>query len=103
MSMAAVKNLEAIGFLRHLNAVDSAERCPGAIDHRRRIDRLADGVSRPISVGGLGFSYKWNMGWMHDTLRYMANDPIYRQYHHNDMTFGLLYAFSREFHSAAVA
>jgi len=55
------------------------------------------GVSRPISTGGLGFSYKWNMGWMHDTLDYMAKEPIHRQYHHSEMTFGLLYAFSENF------
>jgi 1,4-alpha-glucan branching enzyme len=55
------------------------------------------GVSAPVEQGGLGFNYKWNMGWMHDTLRYMANDPLFRQYHHNDMTFGLIYAFSEKF------
>jgi 1,4-alpha-glucan branching enzyme len=54
-------------------------------------------VSRPTNVGGLGFGFKWNMGWMHDTLRYMANDPIHRKYHHNDLTFGLLYAFNENF------
>ena len=55
------------------------------------------GVSRPISDGGLGFAYKWNMGWMHDTLRYMEHDPVHRSWHHNDMTFGLLYAFAENF------
>jgi 1,4-alpha-glucan branching enzyme len=55
------------------------------------------GVTRPISEGGLGFSYKWNMGWMHDTLRYLEHDPIHRPYHHDDITFGLLYAFSERF------
>ena len=54
-------------------------------------------VSRPTYMGGLGFSLKWNMGWMHDTLRYMSKDPIYRRYHHNDMTFSLLYAFNENF------
>jgi 1,4-alpha-glucan branching enzyme len=54
-------------------------------------------VSRPTYLGGLGFGFKWNMGWMHDTLRYMAQDPIYRRYHHNDLTFGLLYAFHENF------
>src|SRR5438094_2168872 len=54
-------------------------------------------VSRPTYTGGLGFAYKWNMGWMHDTLRYMARDPIHRSYHHDDLTFGLLYAFSERF------
>ena len=50
-----------------------------------------------VRAGGLGFAYKWNMGWMHDTLRYMAHDPIHRSYHHDDMTFGLIYAFSERF------
>ena len=54
-------------------------------------------VSRPTYVGGLGFGFKWNMGWMHDTLRYMSRDPIHRKYHHNDLTFGLLYAFHENF------
>jgi 1,4-alpha-glucan branching enzyme len=88
-------NLEAIGFVRHLNAV-VAERCPGAIMIAEE-STAWPGVSRPISSGGLGFSYKWNMGWMHDTLNYVSKDPIHRQYHHHDMTFGLLYAFSENF------
>jgi 1,4-alpha-glucan branching enzyme len=54
-------------------------------------------VSRPTYVGGLGFGFKWNMGWMHDTLRYMSLDPIHRKYHHNDLSFGLLYAFHENF------
>jgi 1,4-alpha-glucan branching enzyme len=89
------ENLEAIGFLRHLNAV-VAERCPGAIMVAEE-STAWPGVSRPISSGGLGFSYKWNMGWMHDTLNYISKDPVHRQYHHHDMTFGLLYAFSENF------
>ena len=89
------ENLEAIGFLRHLNAV-VAERCPGAIMIAEE-STAWPGVSRPIASGGLGFSYKWNMGWMHDTLNYMEKDPIHRQYHHHDMTFGLLYAFTENF------
>src|SRR3546814_2862788 len=55
------------------------------------------GVSRPTYLGGLGFGFKWNMGWMHDTLRYMSKEPVHRRYHHHDMTFGLLYAFSENF------
>jgi len=55
------------------------------------------GVSRPVDDGGLGFDFKWNMGWMHDTLKYMAEDPINRRYHHSEMTFGLLYAYSENF------
>jgi 1,4-alpha-glucan branching enzyme len=54
-------------------------------------------VSRPVDWGGLGFGYKWNMGWMHDTLEYIAKDPIHRKYHHDRMTFGLLYAFTENF------
>jgi 1,4-alpha-glucan branching enzyme len=54
-------------------------------------------VSAPIADGGLGFAFKWNMGWMHDTLRYLEQDPVHRPWHHNDMTFGLIYAFSERF------
>ena len=55
------------------------------------------GVTAPVSEGGLGFHYKWNMGWMHDTLRYLAQDPIHRRYHHHDITFGMVYAYSERF------
>jgi 1,4-alpha-glucan branching enzyme len=89
------ENLEAIGFLRHFNAV-VGERCAGAMTIAEE-STAWPGVSRPISEGGLGFSYKWNMGWMHDTLRYMEEDPVNRSWHHNDMTFGLLYAFAENF------
>jgi 1,4-alpha-glucan branching enzyme len=89
------ENLEAIGFLRHFNAV-VGERCAGAITVAEE-STAWPGVSRPISEGGLGFCYKWNMGWMHDTLRYMEYDPVHRHWHHNDMTFGLLYAFAENF------
>jgi 1,4-alpha-glucan branching enzyme len=89
------ENLEAIGFLRHLNSV-IAERCPGAITVAEE-STAWPGVSRPVSSGGLGFSYKWNMGWMHDTLEYVSKDPIHRRHHHNDFTFGLLYAFTENF------
>src|SRR5262245_10250388 len=57
-------------------------------------------VTRPVWVGGLGFSMKWNMGWMHDTLQYLSHDPVHRHYHHDQLTFGLLYAFSENFVSA---
>ena len=70
------ENLEAIGFLRHFNAV-VAERCAGAMTIAEE-STAWPGVSRPVQDGGLGFSYKWNMGWMHDTLRYMEHDPIHR-------------------------
>src|ERR1700730_5033103 len=73
-----------------------SERCPGAMMIAEE-STAWPGVTRPISEGGLGFSYKWNMGWMHDTLRYMEHDPIHRPYHHGDITFGLLYAFSERF------
>ena len=89
------EHLEAIDFLRHLNAV-VAERCPGAVVIAEE-STAWPGVTQPVSELGLGFSYKWNMGWMHDTLRYMARDPIHRPYHHDDLTFGLLYAFSERF------
>ena len=55
------------------------------------------GVSQPVHAGGLGFGFKWNMGFMHDTLHYLSRDPVHRKHHHNDMTFGLLYAFSENF------
>ncbi len=89
------ENLEAIGFLRHLNSV-VPERCPGAITVAEE-STAWPGVTRAVAEGGLGFDYKWNMGWMHDTLRYMEQDPIHRRWHHNEMTFGLMYAFSERF------
>ncbi len=89
------ENLEAIAFLRHLNAV-VAERCPGAITIAEE-STAWPGVTRPVSEGGLGFSYKWNMGWMHDTLLYMSRESVHRQFHHDDFTFGLLYGFSERF------
>ena len=79
------RNFQVIGLLRHLNGV-VGERCPGAIMIAEQLTAWP-GVSRPISSGGLGFSYKWNMGWMHDTLNYITKDPIHREYHHHDMTF----------------
>jgi 1,4-alpha-glucan branching enzyme len=89
------ENLESIDFLRRLNSV-VAERCPGAVTLAEE-STAWPGVSAPISEGGLGFSYKWNMGWMHDTLSYMERDPLYRAWHHNELTFGLVYAFSERF------
>jgi 1,4-alpha-glucan branching enzyme len=89
------ENLEAIGFLKHLNGV-VRERCPGALMIAEESTAFP-GVTRPVEEGGLGFTYKWNMGWMHDTLLYMERDPIHRPYHHDEITFGLLYAFSENF------
>ena len=89
------ENLEAIGFLRHFNTVVE-ERCPGAMTIAEESTAWPS-VSRPVRDGGLGFAFKWNMGWMHDTLHYMQCDPLYRRYHHNELTFGLIYAFSENF------
>ncbi|HEY0844262.1 MAG TPA: 1,4-alpha-glucan branching protein GlgB [Noviherbaspirillum sp.] len=89
------ENLEAVAFLRNLNQV-IAQRCPGTVMIAEE-STAWPGVSAPVDEGGLGFTHKWNMGWMHDTLRYMATDPLYRRHHHHDMTFGLIYAFSERF------
>jgi 1,4-alpha-glucan branching enzyme len=89
------ENLEVIEFIRHLNDVVASE-VPGALVIAEE-STAWPGVSRPTSEGGLGFSYKWNMGWMHDSLKYISEDPVNRGYHHHQMTFGLLYAFSEHF------
>ncbi|MEO8558173.1 MAG: 1,4-alpha-glucan branching protein GlgB [Rhodospirillales bacterium] len=89
------ENLESIDFLRDFN-VAVEQRCPGAITLAEE-STAWPGVSKPVAEGGLGFTYKWNMGWMHDTLRYLSEDPIHRRWHHDDFTFGLLYAFSERF------
>ncbi len=89
------ENLEAIGFLRRLNEVVGVER-PEAVTLAEESTAFP-AVSRPTYLGGLGFHYKWNMGWMHDTLKYMARDPIHRRFHHGEMTFGLVYAFNENF------
>jgi len=89
------ENIEAIEFLRHLNDA-VAQRCPGVLMIAEE-STAWPGVTRRTSEWGLGFDYKWNMGWMHDTLRYMSKDPVHRRYDHHDMTFGLLYAFSERF------
>jgi 1,4-alpha-glucan branching enzyme len=88
------ENLEAIGFLRHLNAV-VAERCPGAIMIAEE-STAWPGVTAP-PPHGLGFTYKWNMGWMHDTLQFFEREPVHRAYHHHEISFGLHYAFSERF------
>jgi 1,4-alpha-glucan branching enzyme len=89
------ENLEAIEFLRHLNSVTQTE-VPGSVIIAEESTSWPQ-VTRPPESGGLGFSMKWNMGWMHDTLTYMANDPVHRQFHHNQLTFGLLYLFTENF------
>ncbi|MDT8262487.1 1,4-alpha-glucan branching enzyme, partial [Roseomonas sp. DSM 102946] len=89
------ENLEAVAFLRELNTA-VAERCPGAVVIAEE-STAWPGVTKPVSEGGLGFSYKWNMGWMHDTLHYMQENPVNRRWHHDSMTFGLVYAFSEKF------
>jgi 1,4-alpha-glucan branching enzyme len=89
------ENLEAIAFLRHMNEV-AYQAAPGVMTIAEE-STAWPGVSQPTYNGGLGFGFKWNMGWMHDTLRYMGHDPIHRRHHHHDMTFGLLYAFSENF------
>ena len=89
------ENLESIEFLRHLNDVVKTE-APGALVIAEE-STAWPGVSKPVAEGGLGFDYKWNMGWMHDTLKYMGQDPIHRRHHHDLMTFGLIYAFSERF------
>ena len=89
------ENLEAIAFLKRLNEV-LHQRHPGALMIAEESTSWP-AVSRPTYVGGLGFDLKWNMGWMNDTLRYMALDPVHRQYHHNELTFSMLYAFHENF------
>ncbi|WP_426504214.1 1,4-alpha-glucan branching protein GlgB [Dactylosporangium sp. McL0621] len=89
------ENLDAISFLQEANAT--------VYKHHPGIMMIAEestawlGVTRPTDSGGLGFGFKWNMGWMHDTLTYVAKDPIYRQYHHNQMTFATVYAWSENY------
>lgn len=89
------ENLEAISFLREFNEVVYA--------NYPDVQTIAEestsftGVSRPVYAGGLGFGMKWMMGWMHDTIKYFSNDPVYRKYHHNQITFSLIYAFTENF------
>src|SRR5438132_2330772 len=78
-----------------MNAVVYREQ-PGAMTIAEESTAFA-GVSRPTHLGGLGFGFKWNMGWMHDTLEFFTKDPVYRRFHHHQLTFGLLYAFHENF------
>jgi 1,4-alpha-glucan branching enzyme len=89
------ENLEAIAFLRRLNE-KVAELQPGAVTIAEESTSFP-GVTRATYLGGLGFTFKWNMGWMNDTLDYIQKDPLYRKYHHQKLTFGLMYAFSENF------
>jgi 1,4-alpha-glucan branching enzyme len=89
------ENLEATAVLREVNRL-IASRSPGRLTIAEE-STAWPGVSRPIDHGGLGFDYKWNMGWMHDTLAYMSRDPAFRKWHHHEMTFGIDYAWSERF------
>ena len=89
------ENLDAVAFLQEMNATVYRHH-PGAMTIAEE-STAWPGVTRPTHLGGLGFGFKWNMGWMHDTLSYIGKDPIYRGYHHNQMTFSLMYAFSENF------
>jgi 1,4-alpha-glucan branching enzyme len=89
------ENLEAVEFLRELNIMVHGQ-FPGALSIAEESTSWPM-VSRPVYLGGLGFTLKWNMGWMHDTLNYLANDPVYRRFHHDQLTFGQLYAYTETF------
>ncbi|MCK7593220.1 1,4-alpha-glucan branching protein GlgB [Pseudomarimonas salicorniae] len=89
------ENLEAISLLQRLNT-EIGRDLPGAITVAEESTAFP-GVSAPVDAGGLGFHYKWNMGWMNDTLHYIAEDPVHRRWHHDKLTFGLVYAFSENF------
>jgi 1,4-alpha-glucan branching enzyme len=89
------ENLEAISFLQQLNTLTHGEH-PGTLTAAEESTSWP-GVSRPAHVGGLGFTYKWNMGWMHDMLEYVRQDPIHRRWHHNKVTFSALYMHSENF------
>jgi 1,4-alpha-glucan branching enzyme len=89
------ENLEAIDFLRELNAV-THDQHPGTVIMAEESTSWPQ-VTRPTWTGGLGFSMKWNMGWMHDVLAYMSQEPVHRKYHHDQLTFGMLYAFTENF------
>ncbi len=89
------ENLEAVAFLRETNTRVFGDY-PGATTIAEESTAWPQ-VSRPVDTGGLGFGYKWNMGWMHDTLDYMSHEPIHRKYHHHEMTFGIHYGFTENF------
>jgi 1,4-alpha-glucan branching enzyme len=89
------ENLEAVAFIKELNVLVHQEH-PGAVTIAEE-STAWPGVSKPTYTGGLGFTFKWNMGWMHDMLDYFSHDPVHRKFHHNNLTFGLLYAFNENF------
>lgn len=89
------ENLDALEFIKHLNSIVH-EKFPGVLMIAEESTAFG-GVTAPTIHNGLGFDLKWNMGWMNDTLRYFHKDPLYRHYHHHDLTFGLIYAFSEKF------
>jgi len=89
------EDLEAVDFLRELNTVLHA-RVPGVISAAEE-STAWPGVSRPTHAGGLGFGFKWNMGWMHDTLDYFSHDPVHRAFHHHELTFSMIYAYTENF------
>jgi 1,4-alpha-glucan branching enzyme len=89
------ENLEAVSFLQEMNAT-VYKRVPGAFTVAEE-STAWPGVTRPTHLGGLGFGFKWNMGWMHDSLAYVRNDPVHRSYHHHEMTFSLMYAWSENY------
>ena len=89
------ENLDAVAFIRETNSLIGAAHPDTVVVAEE--STAWPGVSRPVQDGGLGFHYKWNMGWMHDTLNYMQSDPVHRRYHHDALTFGLIYAFDENF------
>jgi 1,4-alpha-glucan branching enzyme len=89
------ENLEAVDFLQEMNAT-CYKRAPGAMTIAEESTSWP-GVTRATHLGGLGFGFKWNMGWMHDSLGYIQNDPVHRQYHHHQMTFSMVYAYSENY------
>lgn len=89
------ENLDAVSFLQEMNAT-VYKRVPGAITIAEE-STAWPGVTRATSLGGLGFGFKWNMGWMHDSLGYVKHEAVHRKYHHDEMTFSLMYSFSENF------
>ncbi|GHE07821.1 1,4-alpha-glucan branching enzyme [Streptomyces alanosinicus] len=89
------EDLDAVAFLQEMNAT-VYRRCPGVVTIAEE-STAWDGVTRPTDSGGLGFGLKWNMGWMHDSLQYIQHEPVHRTYHHHEMTFSMVYAYSENY------